>query len=91
MSNFRVGEKVVCVKHDPFCVDTMEFLPAPKVDEIVTINWINHDGTKIGFEEYDFDDYWDACLFRPIDELSNTTYDEVMQWIESGQPIETLN
>jgi len=90
MSNFRVGEKVVCV------VPTESgSIKKDKVYTVFGLHTCSFTG-KLGLilkeatPAHRKKAFW-CWRFRPIDELSNTTYDEVMQWIESGQPIETLN
>jgi len=67
MSNFKIGQKAVCVHED----NSDKFLSGldssgPKEGDIVTINWIsNH---CLGFKEYNQNECWDDWQFRPLDE-----------------------
>ena len=65
--NFKIGEKVVCLKHDNVCVVDWTINKAPKEGEIVTINWISSTSLRLGFKEYDQKCCWDYWLFRKLD------------------------
>ena len=65
--NFKIGEKVVCLKHDNVCVSDGTINKAPKEGEIVTINWISSISLRLVFEEYDQNCCWDYWLFRKLD------------------------
>ena len=91
MSTFRVGQKVVCVIEDNRNVYTLKVEDGPKKGDELTVSsvyWDNRECLK--FVEWG-NAGWDSYQFRPIQDLSNTTYNEVMEWIESGKPIEILN
>jgi hypothetical protein len=96
MSNFRVGQRVVCIDHFKYNKLGLKNKPCqPKINEEVTIYKIRQDG-YLYLKQYPLNvngqtQVFNPAKFRPIDELSNTTYDEVMQWIESGKPIAILN
>lgn len=101
MSNFRVGQRVICIKSHSmgifkkgqiFVVASINNTPCCNALGLDVSIHTNHENIICTCgAEYKNDNHWGAELFRPIDELSNITYDEVMQWIESGQPIEILN
>lgn len=107
MSTFRVGQKVVCVKTSSAPLDYEERIKGvvyPKIGLEYTIREIViGDSYAFGFRLEEIinpkcnymqgfaECIFNADYFRPLEELSNTTYDEVMQWIESGKPIEILN
>lgn len=48
---FKVGEKVVCIKHDPINKQDGKSYPAPKQNEIVTIEYFEKSGF-LGLLEY---------------------------------------
>lgn len=93
MSTFRVGQRVVCINNKPFFENVFNnSLLYLKEGEIYTVEKATHDGlllkeVKSSHPTNEFN----ITRFRPLDELSNTTYNEVMEWIESGKPIEILN
>jgi len=102
MSNFKVGKKVVAIKSHSagFFKKGQEFILIGIKERSCCGNLVLDIGFKSDYftgtqcncgKINEYDSYFSASSFRPIDELSNTTYDEVMQWIESGQPIEILN
>jgi len=83
MSNFKVGQKVVCVIEDNFSDKVYNIQGyGPKINEIVTINWVGiAEGTPcLGFEEYTYyNACWDDFQFRPLD---NAFADEVESMIK---------
>jgi len=101
MSNFKVGQRVVAIRdHSQGIIKKDETFPVLGINRNICCGSLTIDvGLKVvgrkricvcGCSRKN-DNYFGASLFRPIDEISNTTYEEVMQWIESGKPIETLN
>ena len=95
MSTFRVGQKVVCVD------DRVGYTTKRKTlvkEKIYTVSEIK--GEYVFLSEIPVIIYkgkfvrpkYNTNRFKPLqDNLSNTTYNEVMEWIESGKPIEILN
>lgn len=65
MSNFKVGQKVVCIKVEDVCVYDGSKTPHPKINEMVSIRGICFDGwlELDGYEGYDYEP-WN---FRPLD------------------------
>jgi len=95
MGNFRVGQKVVCIKHDPICVHDGKSYPAPKKDEIVTISKIDRRGWLL-FQEYsELFPHPDGgltlivhepCCFRPLE----LDYDFVGEVLKKVTPKEEV-
>lgn len=88
---FKIGEKAVFVGSEN---DTMNL---PKVNEIVII----HSKSSVWENSYFIENYlydkrglkqsFHIMSLRKLADISETTYNEVMEWIESGKPIEVLN
>ena len=99
---FYIGQRVVCVESHPLgeFKEGQEFIvKSIKRNTCCGILLLN-----IGVvTDYEFsrcttcgridlnEDYYNSKRFRPLQELSNTTYNEVMEWLKKGNPIEQLN
>jgi hypothetical protein len=72
MTNFKVGQKVVCIKKDKWMPPLSHF---PKYGDVCTINYINRGFLIIsGFEYSDgFHRWYDPNKFRPLAEYSDAT------------------
>lgn len=49
--NFKVGEKIVCIKYDPINEQDGKSYPSPKKNEIVTVEYFSDNGF-LGLFEY---------------------------------------
>lgn len=58
--------KFICIKHDNIEENTGKVTPAPKLDEIVTLDYETDDG-YLNFIEYPMYEY-QRKNFRPLDE-----------------------
>jgi len=66
MSNFKIGEKVVCIGVNDIDIHTNEKTEHPKIKDIVTISFIASDGW-LCFEEYGFVIEYEPYNFRKLD------------------------
>jgi len=90
MSNFRVGEKVVCVNPIKELIKDKEYTISKIYEGFVEtgVHVLEIEPRQTNMGGYY---YYNINRFRKKQDISETTYDEVMQWIESGKPIEILN
>jgi len=65
MSNFKVGQKVVCIYFDNICVNTGLKAPHPKVNEMVVIEFI--EDSYLTLKGYPKKYGYDPRNFRPLD------------------------
>jgi len=101
MSNFKIGQEIVCIKsHSLSLFKKGDEFVIQGIKKEKCCNTITLDiGLKFDFilarcvcgKETEWDNYFGSSLFVPKQELSNTTYNEVMEWIANGNPIEQLN
>lgn len=100
-TNFYIGQEVVAIrdhsqgrwrKGEEFIIQGVKKEPCCG---LITVNvGINSD---LQFVECicghitDNDFYYNSANFAPKQQLSETTYNEVMEWIKQGKPIEQLN
>ena len=87
---FRIGQRVVCIKHDPINVADGKSYPAPQEGEIVTILNFNSKGL-LYLKEYskEFETpwgYYDNIVFEPWNfkplELDYNFVEEVIKQVQ---------
>jgi len=101
-NKFYVGQEVVAIKDHPqgdfkkgqeFIIQGIRRQPCCG-DILIDI------GVKIDYDKmkcsvcgriYDADYYYSSSRFAPKQHLSNTTYNEVMEWIKKGNETSILN
>jgi len=101
MSNFKIGQEVVCIKSHSMGFFkkgeefTIQGIKIEKCCKLITLDiglkfdYVN--GECVCGNTTEWDNYFSSSLFAPKQELSNTTYNEVLEWMAKGNPIEQLN
>lgn len=72
MSNFKVGQRVVCVATGDYWIDDRDNLPCagPKYNESIIIDFIKEG--YLGFNKYDTEEGFEPESFRPLNFAEET-------------------